>query len=259
MSVLTLQTSDNAESIQTRRERLNKQLRLEHLNNEEKEAIEEICRDFCDIFYLEDDTLIFTTAVAHEITTKVDSAPVNVRPYKLLEKRKEEVNRQITKMLGDDIRPSTSQWNALLLVVSKKTDAFEKQKLRIVIDFRKLNDLTIRDSFPLPNITNILDQLGNAKYFFTLDLASGHQIPMHEKYKRKTAFSTPYGHFKFIKMPFGLKNESATFQRLMNSLTGIQGLRCLVYLDDIVIYGSNLKEHNKRLVFSRLREHNLKL
>jgi len=86
-----------------------------------------------------------------------------------------------------------SQWNAPLLVVPKKTDASGKQKLRIVLDFRKLNDFTIGDSFPSPNITDILDQLGNAKYFSTLDLASGyHQIPMHEKHKNKTAFSTPY-------------------------------------------------------------------
>jgi len=144
--VLTLQASDNAESIQARRERLNNQLRLEHLNNEKRKAIKKICEDFCDIFHLENDTLTCTTSVAHEITTKVDSAPVNVRPCRLLEKHKEEVNRQITKMLDDDIiRPNMSQWNAPLLVVPKKTDAFGKQKLRIVIDFRKLNDLTIGD------------------------------------------------------------------------------------------------------------------
>jgi len=98
--------------------------------------------------------------------------------------KKEEINRQITKMLDDDIRPSTSQWNALLLVVPKKTDASRKQKLRIVIDFRKLNDLTIGYSFPLPNITDTLDQLGNAKYFSTVDLASRyHQILMQEEHK----------------------------------------------------------------------------
>jgi len=85
---------------------------------------------------------------------------------------------------------------------------------------------------------------------------------MHEEHRNKTAFSTPYGHFEFNRMPFGLKNAPATFQRLMNSvLTGIQGLKCLVYLDDIVIYGPNLKEHNKRLiqVLDRLRKHNLNL
>jgi len=145
---------------------------------------------------------------------------VNVRPYRLPAKHKEEVNRQISKMLDDDIiRPSTSQWNAPLLIVPKKTDASGKQKLRIVIDFRKLNDLTIGDSFPLPNITDILDQLGNAKYFSTLDLASGyHQIPMQEEHKKKIAFLTPYGHFEYNRMLFGLKNAPATFQRLMNSV-----------------------------------------
>jgi hypothetical protein len=161
------------------------------------------------------------------------------------------------------IRTSASQWNAPLLVVPKKADASGKPKLRVVVDFRRLNDLTIGDSFPLPNITDILDQLGNAKYFTTLDFASGyHQIPMAEQDKNKTAFSTPYGHYEFNRMPFGLKNAPATFQRLMNSvLTGIQGLKCLVYLDDIVIYGASLEDHNKRLkeVLQRLRENNLKL
>ncbi|KAM0735103.1 Retrovirus-related Pol polyprotein from transposon 17.6 [Formica fusca] len=161
------------------------------------------------------------------------------------------------------IRTSASQWNAPLLMVPKKADASGKSKLRVVVDFRKLNDLTIGDSFPLPNITEILDQLGNAKYFTTLDLASGyHQIPMAEQDEQKTAFSTPYGHYEFNRMPFGLKNAPATFQRLMNSiLTGMQGLKCLVYLDDIVIYGASLEDHNKRLkeVLQRPRENNLKL
>jgi len=202
--------------------------------------------------------------VVHEINTRADAAPVNVRPYRLPERHKLEVNRQITEMLQSEIiRTSISQWNAPLLVVPKKADASGKIKLRVVVDFRKLNNITIGDSFPLPNITEILDQLGSAKYFTTLDLASGyHQIPMAEQDKGKTAFSTPYGHYEFNRMPFGLKNAPATFQRLMNSvLTGMQGLKCLVYLDDIVIYGSSLEDHNKRLeeVLQRLRENKLKL
>ena len=167
-------------------------------------------------------------------------------------------------MLEDKfIRASASQWNAPLLVVPKKMNEKGNQKLRVVIDFRRLNELTIGDSFPLPNIVDILDQLGNAKYFTTLDLASGyHQIPMAEDDKPKTAFSTLYGHYEFNRMPFGLKNAPATFQRLMNSvLTGLQGLECLVYLDDIVVYGASLEEHNKRLekILQRLRGSNLKL
>ena len=114
----------------------------------------------------------------------------------LPEKHKEEVN-QIRKMLQDDICLSASQWNAPL-IVPKKSDALGKQKLRVVVHFRKLNELTIVDSFPLPNITDILDQLRNAKYFSTLDLASGyHQIPISEEHKNKIVFSTLHGHYKF--------------------------------------------------------------
>jgi len=113
--------------------------------------------------------------VAHEINTRADAAPVNVRPYRLPEKHKQEVNRQIKEMLQNKIiKTSVSQWNAPLLVVPKKADASGKPKLRVVVDFRKLNNITVGDSFPLPNITEILDQLGSAKYFTTLDLASGY-------------------------------------------------------------------------------------
>lgn len=105
---------------------------------------------------MEGEPLTCTAAIEHEINTRADSAPVNVRPYRLPEKHKNEVNRQITEMLkAEIIRPSASQWNAPLLVVPKKADASGKPKLRVVIDFRKLNDLTIGDSFPLPNITDI--------------------------------------------------------------------------------------------------------
>lgn len=102
---------------------------------------------------------------------------------------------------------------------AKKMDTSEKPKMRVVVDFRKKNNLTVGDSFSLPNITDILDQLGSSKYFTTLHLASDyHQIPMAEEDKEKTAFSTPYEHYVFNRMSFGLKNAPATFQRLMNTI-----------------------------------------
>ncbi|KAK9719503.1 Reverse transcriptase (RNA-dependent DNA polymerase) [Popillia japonica] len=109
---------------------------------------------------------------------------------------KDEVNKQIEKMLSQGIiRPSTSPWSSPLWVVPKKLDASGERKWRIVIDYRKLNEKTVGDAYPLPNIEDILDQLGHAQYFTTLDLASGfHQIPMNPNDSPKTAFSTPGGH-----------------------------------------------------------------
>lgn len=108
-----------------------------------------------------------------------------------------------------------------------------------------------------------MDQLGHSVYFTILDLASGfHQIEMIEGDKQKTAFSTPTGHYEFNRMPFGLKNAPATFQRLMNVvLSGLQGLYCFVYMDDIVIYASSLQDHEMKLtaIFQRLQMNNLKL
>lgn len=132
-----------------------------------------------------------------------------------------------------------------------------------MIDFRQLNQKTEQDAYPLPNIEEILDQLGRARYFSAFDLASGfHQIPLDESSKKKTAFSTPGGHYEFNRMPFGLKNAPATFQRTMdNALRGLIGKTCFVYLDDIVIYGESIEEHNSKLqkLFQRLSDLRLKL
>ena len=133
----------------------------------------------------------------------------------------------------------------------------------MVIDFRSLNKQTVGDAYPLPNITDILDQLGGPRYFSVLDLASGfHQIPLHPDSRAKTAFSTPYGHLEFTRMPFGLKNAPATFQRLMDRvLTGLQGIELFVYMDDIVIYGNSLEDHSRKLraLLGRLKSAGLTL
>lgn len=161
------------------------------------------------------------------------------------------------------IRPSASPWSSPIWVVSKKADASGKQKWRVVIDYRKLNEKTIDDKYPLPNITDLLDKLGKCQYFTTLDLASGfHQIEMERDDIQKTAFNTENGHYEFLRMPFGLKNAPATFQRVMeNILRGIQNEKCLVYLDDIIIFSTSLQEHIERLtsVFQRLRDSNFKI
>ncbi|KAL4153144.1 hypothetical protein QTP88_000977 [Uroleucon formosanum] len=115
----------------------------------------------------------------------------------------------------------------------------------------------------LPQIQDVLDRLGRSKYFSVLDLAQGfHQISLDKESRVKTAFSSDIGHWQYTKLPMGLKNSPPTFQRLMNNvLCNLIGLKCLVYLDDIIVFSTDLSEHDKRIreVFSRLRTHNLKL
>ncbi|KAL4132497.1 hypothetical protein QTP88_009636 [Uroleucon formosanum] len=243
---------------------LKENLRCDHMNNEEKESIERLCSEYSDIFFLEGDTLSCTETIQHEIKTSGTSQPVFQRPYRLPYSQKKEIDKQIEQLEQDGIiSPSDSPWNAPLLVVPKKTDASGIQKYRVVIDFRKLNEITVGDAFPMPDISTILDQLGKAKYFSCLDMASGyHQIALKPEDKHKTAFSTEKGHFEFNRMCFGLKGAPATFQRSMNRiLIGLNGVKSFVYLDDVIVIGTTIREHeqNLRQIFERFRKHGLQL
>lgn len=258
-SIFTINTVSN-----NRHSTLKEHLRLDHLNPEEKHSIIQICNKYNDVFYLPNDNLTATDVVTHSIKV-TDPTPVVTKMYRFPESLKPEVNRQINKMLHEKIiRPSVSPYNSPLWIVPKKTDASGEKKWRIVIDYRKLNTLTVGDSFPIPNIEEILDQLGHSTYFTTLDLCSGfHQIKMTDDTDMaKTAFSTPTGHYEYTRMPFGLKNAPSTFARAMSTaLAGLQGNQCFVYLDDIIIYASSVEEHSKKLtsVFDRLRTNKLLL
>ena len=242
---------------------LENNLRLEHLNTEEYSDIVNLCNLFNDVFLLKGDKLKGGSKMKHAITL-TDQKPIFQRQYKTPFGLREELNKQIETLLENDvIEKSCSPWNAPVLLVPKKEDASGRKKWRVVVDFRKINEKTIHDTFPIPVINEILDQLGSAKYFSTLDLASGFfQLDLEECDKEKTAFSTHEGKFQYRKMPMGLKNSPATFQRMMNSvLAGLTAIKCLVYLDDIVVWGSSLEEHNIRLkeVLQRLRENNLQV
>jgi hypothetical protein len=246
-----------------RKQKILNQLRVSHLNPTEANAIEDTCLKFQEIFYLEGDKLTFTNQIKHEIITESEK-PIFSKSYRYPQIHKKEVKKQITKMLEQNIiQPSTSPWSSPVWVVPKKLDSSGEQKWRIVIDYRKLNEITLGDKYPLPNITDLLDQLGKCTYFTTLDLASGfHQIEVESKDVPKTAFSVENGHFEYVRMPFGLKNAPATFQRVMdNIMAGLQNELCMVYMDDIIIYSSTFDEHIKRLtqIFERLKKYNLKL
>lgn len=253
----------NNEIIMQPKQNLVSQIRLDHLNQEETNKLIPLIKKYNSTFFQENTDLTFTSEVKHRIQT-LNDLPVYVKSYRYPEIHKEEINNQITEMLRQGIiRTSNSPYNAPIWVVAKKLDASGIPKFRIVVDYRKLNDMTIDDKFPIPIIEEILDKLGRSMYFTTIDLAKGfHQIEIAENDIKKTAFSTENGHFEFLRMPFGLKNAPATFQRLMNSvLAEFIGKICFVYLDDIIIFSTSLDEHIVSIekVLKKLKEVNLKI
>lgn len=257
-------TNSNINNFNAENFKFNSELiRTDHMNDEEKFEIIKLIKQYQDIFQLENNNLTFTSKIKHYIKLK-DEIPVYTKSYRYPEIHRKEVQSQIQKMLEQNIiRPSHSPWSSPIWIVPKKLDASGKRKWRIVVDYRNLNAKTIDDKYPLPNISELLDKLGRCQYFSTLDLASGfHQIEMAEDDIQKTAFNTENGHYEYVRMPFGLKNAPATFQRVMdNILRGIQNEKCLVYLDDIIIFSTSLQEHlcNLKEVFERLKDANFKI
>ena len=156
------------------------------------------------------------------------------------------------------IELSTSEWAAPVVFAPKKDGS-----LRFCIDYRRLNTLTIRDSYPIPRMDECIDSLGDATVFSTLDANAGYwQIPLHENDKQKTAFTTHQGLYQFTRMPFGLTNAPATFQRALDIiLSPVKGQYCLVYIDDTIIFSKSPEEHLVHLddVISLLDEAGLSL
>ena len=177
----------------------------------------------------------------HEIPLEPGSRPTAKPPYRLSPAEEGECWRQLEKLLEmAHIQPSHSPYGAPVLFVRKKDGS-----LRMCVDYRALNNQTIKDKFPLPRIDAMLDGLSGATVFSKLDLSQGyHQVQVKPEDAYKTGFSTPFGHFEFTVMPFGLSNAPATFQRMMNATLGPYLSKfCCVYLDDILVYSRTAAEH----------------
>ena len=206
-----------------------------------------------DVFALDNSELGCTSLVKHTIDTG-DNPPIKQQPYRTPMIYRERMAEMIEDMQAQGIvQPSSSPWASPMVLVPKKDGT-----ARFCIDYRRLNAVSRKDVYPLPHIEDILSTLGEAKYFSTLDLATGFwQIELDESSRPKSAFTTHKGLYEFVRMPFGLCNAPATFQRLMQVvLAGLEWSSCFVYIDDILVASKSFEEHLSHLkeVFSRLRK-----
>ncbi|WVZ49536.1 hypothetical protein U9M48_000884 [Paspalum notatum var. saurae] len=217
-----------------------------------------VVSDFPDVFPEELPGLPPDRNVEFAIELVPGTAPVSKRPYRMAPDELKELKTQLQEQLDKGfIRPSSSPWGCPALFDEKKDQGGK----RLCVDYRPLNAVTVKNKYPLPHIDILFDQLGEATVFSKIDLRSGyHQIKVREEDIPKTAFSTCYGLYEYLVMSFGLTNAPAFFMYLMNSVFMNELDKfVVVFIDDILVYSKNEKEHEEhlRIVLSRLREHKL--
>lgn len=231
----------------------------DHLDCEAQQKLKNFLENYKDCFAKGIKDLTGCDTLLHRIEL-LDQIPVRQKPYKTPHHLKGELHRQVNELLEHNIiKNSTSPYAAPVILVKKKDGSY-----RLCVDFRKLNIKTLPDSFPIPNITELVDNLSGSFLFSSVDLCQGfNQMQINARDTYKTAFITDSGLYEWNRVPFGLKNSPNSFQRLMQLvLSGLKPYQIGVYLDDIIIASKdNIDEHLEKLglVFDRLRLHNLKL
>ena len=229
-----------------------------NLNQTEELCISTILKNNFDVFSKNKMDVGQYTDVQHCISTNV-KGPITIPPRRIPIALEETVEEHIRDLLTKGIiRESQSSWNSPLVIVPKPDG-----KIRMCVDFRKLNEITNRPVFSIPDSTSLFDQLGGCHYFSTIDLSQGYyQIEMHPDDIEKTAFTTKSGHYEFLRMPFGLSGAPSTFQRTMTKIfSKFNWRQCVIYLDDVLIFSNTLEEHKTTLqeIFNTIKSANIKL
>ena len=236
--------------------------KTDSLSEDEAMKLKELLSEYQDVFALNNSELSSTNLVHHHIATG-DVKPIHQHARRIPFALREKVDEMVQDMLDQGViqhshSPWASPWASPIVLVAKRDGT-----TRFCEDYRRLNSVTKMDVFPLPRIDDSIDILSHSWYFSTLDLRSEYwQVKMASKSIEKTAFATHSRLYEFVVMPFGLCNAPSTFQWLMERvLTGLARDVCIVYLDDILVMGTTLKEHlfNHRCVFDHLRNAGLRL
>ena len=222
--------------------------KLSHLPSVQRKELAEVITQYREVF---PDVPSKTNLIEHDVDVG-DSAPIKQHPYRVSPMKKELLDKEVQYMLENDIiEESQSNWSSPCILVPNHEGGF-----RFCTDFRKVNDKTKSDSFPIPRIADCIDQIGNAKFVSTFDMLKGYwQVPLTLRAREISAFVTPSGLYQYKVMPFGMKNAPATFQRMVNKLVrDIDG--CEGYIDDVVIFSDNWSDHIRQIksFFQIMRE-----
>ncbi|TQD86597.1 hypothetical protein C1H46_027863 [Malus baccata] len=229
------------------------------LNDVAPSSVEEVgvVRHYSDVFPDDLPGLPPERDVEFSIELLPGTNPISLTPYRMAPAELKELKIQLQELIDKGfIQPSSSPWGAPVLFVRKKDGT-----LRLCIDYRQLNRVTIKNRYPLPRIDDLFDQLKGACVFSKIDLRSGYyQLKIKDEDVHKSAFRTRYGHYEFLVMPFGLTNAPAAFMRLMNEVFQEYLDRfVIVFIDDILVYSKSESDHIRHLnlVLRKLREHQL--
>ena len=206
-----------------------------HLTESQQQNIKDLIHKYEHLF---PDVPSRTDVIFHDVDVG-DAKPVKQHPYRMNPEKLCYLQKEVQYLLDNDfIEPSKSAWSSPCILVPKSNNTF-----RMCTDFRAVNSRSKTDTFPIPRVDDCIDKIGHAKFVTKFDLLKGFwQIPLTEKAKEISAFTTPFGLYQYKVMPFGMKNSPATFQRLINQvICGLDG--CAAYIDDITLYSDTWEEH----------------
>lgn len=230
-----------------------------NLSPDQKSKSMGLIQKYSDIFSKSATDIGLCKTLKHEIKLKEGAEPLCFPIRRIPIALEEKVNDLVDDLHEKGIiRESKSPWCAPLVIVKKKNG-----DIRLCLDFRGLNSLTNRPIYPIPEAQELFDTLSGSHFFSTLDLSNGYyNVEIDEKDKEKTAFATKRGHFEFNRLPFGLCGAPATFQKIMNMILNKENYsRCLVYLDDVLIFSKSFDKHLEdiEVIFGKIRESGVKL